>query len=70
LLVGVAFVIAVPVTWLAMDSWLQNFAYRIGISWWIFGLAGVMAAAIAFITVGAQAMKAAMQNPVKSLRTE
>ena len=70
LLVGVAFVIAVPVTWLAMDSWLQNFAYRIGISWWIFGLAGVLAAAIAFVTVGGQAIKAAMQNPVRSLRTE
>ena len=70
LLVGVAFVIAVPVTWLAMDSWLQSFAYRIGISWWIFGLAGVLAAAIAFVTVGGQAIKAAMQNPVRSLRTE
>jgi putative ABC transport system permease protein len=70
LLVGVAFVIAVPVTWLAMDSWLQSFAYRIGISWWIFGLAGVLAAAIAFVTVGGQAIRAAMQNPVESLRTE
>jgi putative ABC transport system permease protein len=70
LLVGVAFVIAVPVTWLAMDSWLQSFAYRIGISWWIFGLAGVVAAAIAFVTVGGQAMRAAMQNPVQCLRTE
>jgi putative ABC transport system permease protein len=70
LLVAVAFVIAVPVTWLAMDSWLQSFAYRIGMSWWIFGLAGVLAAAIAFVTVGGQAMKAAMQNPVRSLRTE
>ncbi len=70
LLVGVAFVIAVPVTWLAMHSWLDSFAYRIGISWWIFAVAGLMAAAIAFITVGGQAMKAAMQNPVRSLRTE
>jgi putative ABC transport system permease protein len=70
LLVGVAFVIAVPVTWLAMDSWLQSFAYRIGISWWIFGMAGLLAAAIAFLTVGGQAMRAAMQNPVRSLRTE
>jgi putative ABC transport system permease protein len=70
LLVGVAFVIAVPVTWLAMDSWLQSFAYRVGISWWIFGLAGLLAAAIAFITVGGQAMRAAMRNPVRSLRTE
>jgi putative ABC transport system permease protein len=70
LLVGVAFVIAVPVTWLAMHSWLDSFAYRIGISWWIFAVAGLMALAIAFITVGGQAMKAAMQNPVRSLRTE
>jgi len=70
LLVAVAFVIAVPVTWLAMHSWLQSFAYRIGISWWIFAVAGLMAAAIAFITVGGHAMKAAMQNPVRSLRTE
>lgn len=70
LLVGVAFVIAVPVTWLAMDSWLQSFAYRVGISWWVFGLAGLLAASIAFVTVGGQAMRAAMQNPVRSLRTE
>jgi putative ABC transport system permease protein len=70
LLVGVAFVIAVPVTWLAMDSWLQSFAYRSGMSWWIFGLAGLLAAAIAFVTVGGQAMRAALQNPIRSLRTE
>jgi len=70
LLVAIAFLIAVPVTWLAMDSWLQGFAYRIGISWWIFGLAGLLAAFIAFLTVGGQALKAAMRNPVKSLRTE
>jgi putative ABC transport system permease protein len=70
LLVGVAFVIAVPVTWLAMHNWLESFAYRIGISWWIFAVAGLMALAIAFITVGGQAMKAAMQSPVRSLRTE
>jgi len=69
-LVGVAFLIAVPVTWLAMDSWLQGFAYRIGVSWWIFGGAGLLAMGIAFLTVGGQALKAALQNPVKSLRTE
>lgn len=70
LLVGIAFIIAVPVTWLAMNSWLQSFAYRTGISWWIFGLAGLMAAVIATVTVGGQAIRAAMQNPVRSLRTE
>ena len=69
-LVVVAFLVAVPVTWLAMDSWLQGFAYRTGISWWVFAGAGVLAIGIAFLTVGAQALKAAMQNPVKSLRTE
>jgi putative ABC transport system permease protein len=69
-LVIVAFVIAVPLTWLAMESWLQSFAYRIGLSWWVFGLAGLLAMVIAFVTVGGQALKAAMQNPVKSLRSE
>ena len=69
-LVVVAFLVAVPVTWLAMDSWLQGFAYRTGISWWIFGGAGLLAMGIAFLTVSAQALKAAMQDPVKSLRTE
>ena len=69
-LVIVAFVIAVPLTWLAMDNWLQGFAYRIGLSWWVFGLAGLLAMVIAFVTVGGQALKAAMQNPVKSLRSE
>jgi putative ABC transport system permease protein len=70
ILVIVAFVIAVPLTWLAMNSWLQGFAYRIGLSWWVFGLAGLLAVIIAFVTVGGQALKAAMQNPVKSLRSE
>jgi len=69
-LVIVAFLVAVPVTWLAMDSWLQGFAYRTGISWWIFAGAGLLAIGIAFLTVSAQALKAAMQNPVKSLRTD
>jgi len=69
-LVGVAFVVAVPVTWVVMDSWLQSFAYRIGISWWVFGLAGSAAAGVAFVTVGGQAMKAATANPVKALRSE
>ena len=69
-LVGIAFVIAIPVTWLAMDSWLRSFAYRVGVSWWIFGLAGLLAVVVAFVTVGGQALKAAMANPVDSLRSE
>jgi putative ABC transport system permease protein len=70
LLVGVAFVVAVPVTWAVMDSWLRNFAYRIGVSWWVFALAGGAALLVAFMTVGGQAMKAAGANPVKALRSE
>jgi putative ABC transport system permease protein len=70
LLVVFAFVIAVPITWWAMDSWLQEFAYRIHIGWWTFAIAGALAFSIALITVGAQALKASFANPVKSLRTE
>jgi putative ABC transport system permease protein len=69
-LVMLAFVIAVPVGWLAMNYWLQGFAYRIEISWWIIALAGIIAFVIALLTVSAQAIKAAMMNPVKSLRSE
>ena len=69
-LVLISFVIAVPVAWWAMYKWLQDFAYRISIGWWIFLLAGVIAIMIALITVSFQAIKAAMANPVKSLRTE
>src|ERR1700733_13000952 len=64
-LVVVAFVIAIPVTWLAMHNWLQRFAYRTNISWWVFAAAGVLAIFIAMITVGVQALKAALANPVK-----
>jgi putative ABC transport system permease protein len=69
-LVVIAALIAFPVAWFAMDKWLADFAYRISISWWIFIVAGIIAAAIALITVSIQAIKAAMANPVKSLRTE
>ncbi|HEV9037940.1 MAG TPA: ABC transporter permease [Puia sp.] len=70
LLVALAFVIAVPVTWWAMSSWLREFAYRIDIGWWTFVVAGILAFGIALITVGLQALKATLANPVKSLRTE
>jgi putative ABC transport system permease protein len=69
-LVGVAFVIATPFAWWAMDKWLQSFAYRVRVQWWMFGLAGLIAASIAFLTVSGQAIKAAVANPVKSLRAE
>jgi putative ABC transport system permease protein len=69
-LVGISFVLAVPVTWWVMHNWLQDFAYRINMPWWVFGIAGLIAALIAFITISFQAIKAAIANPVKSLRTE
>ena len=69
-LVIVAAVIAFPIAWMAMNSWLKDFAYRINIPWGIFILAGIIAALIAFITIGLQAFKAATTNPVKNLRTE
>jgi putative ABC transport system permease protein len=69
-LVGIAFLIAVPMAWLAMDSWLQDFAYQIDIQWWMFALAGGSALLIALLTVSFHAVKASLANPVKSLRTE
>ena len=69
-LVTIAFCIAAPLAWWAMHNWLQDFAYRINISWWIFGIAGVLALSIALFTISFQAIKAAVANPVKSLRTE
>lgn len=69
-LVVIAIVIASPIAWFAMHKWLQDFAYRIPISWWIFVLAAVTAAIIAIVTVSFQAIKAAVANPVLSLRSE
>ena len=69
-LVLIALVIAAPIAWFGMDKWLRDFAYRTNISWWIFGLAGLVSVLIAFSTISFQAIKAAMANPVKSLRTE
>ncbi|MEP6594457.1 MAG: FtsX-like permease family protein, partial [Ginsengibacter sp.] len=69
-LVIVAFVFASPVAWFIMHSWLRDFAYRIDISWWIFSIAGLLAVSVALATISFQAIKAAIANPVKSLRTE
>ncbi len=62
--------VAVPVSWYVMNSWLQNFAYRIGITWWMFAAAGALIVFIALITVSFEAIKAAVSKPVNSLRTE
>ncbi len=69
-LVLVSFLIASPVAWMVMHNWLASYSYRVNISIWVFVIAGCMSAAIAFITVSFQAIKAAIANPVKSLRTE
>jgi putative ABC transport system permease protein len=69
-LVAVAAILAFPVAWYAMHNWLQDFAYRISIQWWVFGLAGLLAAGIALATISFQALRAAMANPVKSLHIE
>ena len=68
--VAVAIFIASPIAWWATNKWLQDFAYRINISWWVFVIVGVVAILIALITVCFQAIKAAIANPVKSLRCE
>ena len=70
MLVAIALLIASPIAWFFMNKWLQDFAYRINISWWIFILAGAVALVIALLTVSFQAIKAAIANPVKNLRTE
>ncbi len=69
-LVVISILIASPVAWLVMNKWLQSFAYRINISWWIFFIAGALALVIALATISYQSIKAAVANPVKSLRTE
>jgi putative ABC transport system permease protein len=69
-LVIIAAVIAFPLGWWAMNKWLEDFAYRIHIAWWVFPIAGIAALIIALLTVSIQAIKAALANPVKSLRTE
>ena len=68
--VALAFVIAAPLAWYFMHGWLQDFAYRATVPWWIFGICGLAAVIIAMLTVGVQALKAAFRNPVDSLRSE
>ena len=69
-LVIISWFIASPVAWWAMNKWLQGFAYRISIQWWMFGLVGVIALGIAMVSVGFQAIRAALMNPVRALRSE
>ncbi|MEO6347784.1 MAG: FtsX-like permease family protein, partial [Aquaticitalea sp.] len=69
-LVLLAFIVAAPIAWVGMDKWLQSFAYRTNIPWWIFLASGVFMIAIALLTLSIQTIKAAGANPVKSLRTE
>ena len=70
LLVIVALLIAAPVSWIAASKWLEDFSYRIDVKWWVFAVAGISTFAIALLTISIQAIKAALANPVKSLRTE
>jgi putative ABC transport system permease protein len=65
-----AFILATPVAWYVMHKWLQTFAYKTELSWWIFCLAGIIALVIALITVSWQSLRAATRNPVESLRYE
>jgi len=69
-LIAIATIVAIPVAWFAMNKWLQDFAYRINIEWWMFLLPGLIAISVALITVCMQSIKAAVANPAESLRTE
>jgi putative ABC transport system permease protein len=68
--VAIAFVISCPIAWYAMSKWLNNFAYKTEMSWWIFALSGIIALAIALLTVSWQSWRAATSNPVEALRYE
>jgi putative ABC transport system permease protein len=69
-LVMLAMIIAIPVAWIVAGKWLEHYPYRIALSWWMFAAAGILVIFIALATVSFQAIKAALSNPVKSLRTE
>jgi putative ABC transport system permease protein len=66
----IGLIIASPIAWMVMNKWLQVFAYRTNISWWVFVFAGILAILIALFTISFQAIKAAVANPVKRLRSE
>jgi putative ABC transport system permease protein len=68
--VFVSLLIAIPISWLVINKWLEDFAYRIQIKWWMFALAGIVSLLIALATLSFQAIKAAIANPVQSLRSE
>lgn len=68
--IAIAFIIATPITWLAMHKWLENFAYKTELSWWIFALAGIIVFGIALLTVNLQSWRAATRNPAEALRYE
>jgi ABC-type antimicrobial peptide transport system permease subunit len=70
MLIAIAFVIATPIAWYFMHQWLEDYAYRIDVSWMIFFVSGIIAIVIALLTISFQAIKAALANPVKSLRSE
>jgi len=69
-LIGVAVLIAVPIAWYAMDQWLQGFAYHVQVSWTVFVIASLAALTVAWITISYESVKAAVANPVTSLRSE
>ena len=70
ILVFIAYIIAIPFMWFALHKWLQNFAYRTELTWWLFGLAGLIAFGIVLLTVSWQSWRSATRNPVEALRYE
>ncbi len=69
-LILVGFAVATPLTWYGMNKWLANFAYKINIEWWVFAITGILVVLIAALAVGFHTLKAALANPVNSLRNE
>ncbi len=69
-LVLIAMIIAIPLAWMAANKWLEKYPYRIEVSWWIFAVGGLLVVLIALFTISFQAIKAALSNPIKSLRSE
>ena len=69
-LIVLSTIIAAPLAWWSMNAWLQDFVYRIEINWWVFVVVGLVAILIAFVTIGTQSLKAALANPVESIKSE